>query len=644
MQTGNAPSQRPFDIALALALVCVGLLVGLVYWPGLAGGYVFDDYPNIVDNTTLHVTAQSNWTQWLAAAFSSPSSDLQRPLAMLSFAINHAISGLDPYWMKVTNVGVHLTNTGLVFMVSWRLLELARGRGAATAMPDPARVALWVSAAWALNPINLMGVLFVVQRMESLSHTFVFAGLWLYLRGRTRMMATGHGWSLALGGLIAGTGVGVLVKESAVLLPLYALAIEWALLSFTVNSKPLDRKLLGFYVAALVVPMLAGLTWLLPEALSGQSFAGRDFSLAERLLTEARVVIDYLHWTLLPNLGQLSLYHDDYTISRGLFSPPVTALAIALLGALVGAMVLLRGRRPLMALGLAWFLAAQALTATIIPLELVFEHRNYFASLGLCLVLADGLLIAAGGTQFRRAAAAIAISVLVLYAGLTSLRAREWNSPLVFSLTEAAKHPQSPRATYDLARNFIILTDYQRDSPFLDKADEALRRAMAVPDARALPEIAAIMLALRTHRPVKTYWWASLKDKLAKRPIGPAETSALASLVDCELQKLCQLPQQQMIEVFLAALTRGPHAEILSIYGNYALNSLGDFNLTVRLWEQAAELAPREAEYQVSLAKLWVAAGQPERAAPHIARIRSLGRLGQYEQRAREVESLRSSH
>jgi hypothetical protein len=33
------------------ALLALLLLVALVYWPGLGGGYVFDDFPNLIDNT-----------------------------------------------------------------------------------------------------------------------------------------------------------------------------------------------------------------------------------------------------------------------------------------------------------------------------------------------------------------------------------------------------------------------------------------------------------------------------------------------------------------------------------------------------------------------------------------------------------------
>lgn len=623
-----------------LALLALWLVVAVVYWPGLGGGYVFDDFPNIVDNTILHVTLQSTWNEWLAAVFSSPSSELQRPLAMLTFAVNHALGGLDPYWMKLTNLGVHLLNTGLVFGLTRRLLAAAGARETAKDARHRDWIALWIAAAWALNPINLMAVLFVVQRMESLSHTFVFAGLWLYLVGRMRLVTDGRGWAPLLIGLVGGTALGVLAKESAVLLPLYALVLEWALLGFASRGQPRNRGLLALFALTLVLPAALGTIWMLPKVLHPGAYAGRSFDLGERLMTEARVLVDYVHWTVLPNLSQLSLYHDDYPVSHGLLSPPSTLLALLGLAVLLGAMLWLRRPRPLMALGLAWFFAAQLLTATVIPLELVYEHRNYFASLGLCLALADGLLLAPRAQTWRRIGIAGAVALLALYAGLTTLRALEWRDQLRFSLTEAAKHPQSPRATYDVARNLIILSEYKPGSPYLGPAHTALDRAMRVANATVMPEAAAIILAARTGQPIQPAWWDSLQHKLSSRPIGPQETGALGTLVGCQMQRHCQLPPQDMVQSFIAALERGPNAEVLSIYGNYALNVLQDPTLALQLWQEAAQLAPAVPQYQVTLARMLIASGRFDEAAIPIAKVRQLGRLGQNEAVANELELL----
>src|SRR5690606_31921053 len=109
-------------------------------------------HPNIISNLRLHVGFGSDLQAWLSAVFSSPASDLPRPLAMLSFALNHAWTGLDPYWMKLTNIGIHVTNTGLVFVLVRRLLTLLPSVQAADARRLEWAV-LWVAAVWALNPI-----------------------------------------------------------------------------------------------------------------------------------------------------------------------------------------------------------------------------------------------------------------------------------------------------------------------------------------------------------------------------------------------------------------------------------------------------------------------------------------------------------
>jgi protein O-mannosyl-transferase len=584
-----------------------------------------------------------SWPHWLAAAFSSEAGALQRPLAMLSFAANHYFTGLDPAPMKATNIALHALNALLAYGLLRQLLALAP-LGEASALRR-AWAARFAAAAWALHPINLLAVLFIVQRMESLAHTFVLAGLWLYLAGRQRQLAgEPGGWPRVLAGLLGGTAFGVLAKESAALLPLYALAAEACLLGFraaTAAQAPAvrERRLYWLYGAVLVAPAVAGLAWLLPRLLAASAWAHRDFTLGERLLTQARVVVDYLRWTLFPSLRELSLYHDDYVVSRGWLSPPSTLWSALLLAGLAALAVWLRARRPLTALGIAWFLLAHLLTATVFPLELVHEHRNYFASLGLCLALADLLLLAPRSAPMRRVGALLAAVTVLGFAFTTHLRAREWSDPYRFAVTEAAKHPQSARATYALGHVLATMSGADPDSPLLDPAFEALERARQIPESGVLPAQGLLILAARAGRPLQEAWWQDLEAKFRERPFGVAEIGALRTLVECAIDTDCGMPVQPMIRLFMTSLGQGEHPEVLSVYGNYALNVLGDPELALQLWERAVELAPRQSQYHISLARLQIALGQHARAREQIAKLRALGRLGQYENDARQLES-----
>lgn len=597
--------------------------VALVYAPGLGGGFVFDDYPNLVENTALHVTSL-RWNDWIAAAFSSSASGLQRPLAMASFAINHYFSGLSPWPMKVTNVGIHAMNAVLVFLLMKPLLlSTFQDKSAA-----PVRAfAAFVSAAWALHPINLMAVLFVVQRMESLSHTFVFLGLIFYIHGRQRQLRGEQGWRWVFLGLVPCTLIGLMAKESAVLLPLYAFCIEACLFHFVIAGKP-DRRLALCFLFGLWLPAVMGTLWLLPIFLTPDAYATRNFTLGDRLLTEPRVVLDYLHWSVLPDIGQMSLYHDDFPPSRGLFAPLSTALSMLTALGLLTLAWLARNRRPLSCLGLLWFFAAQLLTATFIPFELMFEHRNYFASLGICLVLADLLLLAPTGAGPRKIGAILAVGFVLFFAGMTMLRAHEWDNPVRFAYSEAAKHPASPRATYELARVLVILSNYQAESPYTPEAFKALETARDVPGGNILADQAALLLGARSGIPLSDVWWLDMQDNLRRKPLGPQPIAALGSITHCAINRRCLFPDEQMMQTYAAALSQGANAEVLHIYGDYMLNVQGDPTSALRLWQEASSLQPGVIQYRNSLCRLLIALGRYEPARQQIEQIKRLGRFG----------------
>ena len=619
----------------AWPFIVLVLLVAALYWPGRGGGFVFDDFPNIVDNATLHVTGWDRQA-WLAAVFSSDSGLGHRPLPMATFALNHAFTGLDPVPMKLTNIAIHALNACLVLGLLRTLLALAAPAVDARRREWTAR---FVAAAWALQPINLMAVLFVVQRMESLCHAFVFAGLWLYLLGRQRQLAgePGGGWRI-VAGIVGGTALGALCKESAVLLPIYAACVEVFVLKGLDADGKRDPRVFAFFGFVLVLPVLLGMAWLLPKVLSPAAYAMRTFTLSERLLTESRVVLDYLRWTLFPSLRAFALYHDDIAVSRGLLQPMSTAFALAGLALLAAVAAMARARRPLLALGIAWFLCAQLLTATIVPLELVFEHRNYFASLGVCLAVADLLLLAPRGDGARRIGALLAVLWLLWLGMTTTLRAREWSDPLRFATSEAAKHPRSPRATYDRARLLALATGYKPGSPLLPQAFAALEQARAVPDSGVLPHSALLILAARSNTPARDEWWNDMAARLRHGPIGAQETSAIASMSRCARDGQCAFPADAMLAMFQAALGHGEDAEIFNIQADYTLNVLRRRDEAVRLWRRAIALKPREAQYRINLARLLIALHRDDDAREEIAELRRLGGLGQNDAAANALE------
>ncbi len=601
-------------IAAALALTAA------LYWPGLNGIFLFDDFPNIVDNDAVHVTS-TDWQEWKEAARASPSRDLPRPLAMLSYAANYYFTGLDPWPMKLSNLLIHLVNGALLFAVLRVVLDLwKRHQNPVWRDTKLIRVALALSCAWLVCPINLSPVLYVVQRMESLAQTFVLAGLLLYLHGRRGMLAGTGGTALCAAGLLLGTTIGGLCKESAVLLPLYALLIELSVLRFETARRRGRRQLWVLYAVLLLAPGIIGLTWLLPHLLSPAAYAGRSFTLSQRLFTELRVVSDYIAWTLFPRPSSLSFYHDDIAVSDGWLSPASTLGSGMLLAALLASAVSLRRRLPLYALGIGWYFAAHLLTATIIPLELVFEHRNYFASIGL--LLAAAALILEIPPMFSRVQGAVTVIAITAFCTVTGLRANEWGNPIRFAYSEALQHPQSPRANYELGRTLTVMSGYRPDSKLIDPAMQAFERATALPGSDAASAAGLIIVANHMHREIKPEWWQDLTGKLSRAPPSPEDIGALQSLAGCQRKSECAPEPSMLLAAFLAALNHpSPSPRLLAAYGAFAANQLGDYTLAANALKDAVSLSPEVAGYRIDLSQVLVLQGKLDAALQILQRI-----------------------
>ena len=108
----------------ALAALIAGTLLIALYWPGLQGGFFFDDGPSILlaEGVRLESMSIDAIHQALASGGSGPSG---RPVAQLSFATNYYFSGFDPFAFKATNLVIHLTCGFLVFSLARRLLTVA---------------------------------------------------------------------------------------------------------------------------------------------------------------------------------------------------------------------------------------------------------------------------------------------------------------------------------------------------------------------------------------------------------------------------------------------------------------------------------------------------------------------------------------
>ncbi len=433
----------------------IAAAITLAYFPGLSGPFVFDDISNIVHNSAIQISHLGPSSLYAAAA-SSPSSALGRPLATLSFAVNYLIAGglANVFAFKLVNLVIHLANTALVY---WLVLLLLRQHAKpSTRSTTMSWVPALVAASWGLHPLNLTSVLYVVQRMTSLSALFVLLGLILFIYGRRRIHEQKrHGMTLIVAGWFTGLVLGTSAKETAVLILLYIPLIETIFFSRSDFRSASATSLRLFYRLAIALPLLAILVWaLMHPGFIQESYKIRDFDMAERLLTEPRVLWFYLYLLFVPDITKFSLYHDDITISTGLFTPWTTVPAILTLLALTVTAIVGRKKYPIFSFAILWFLVGHSLESSILPLEIAHEHRNYLPAIGPLLALFYALATVFAGK--RPLFQSLCAMMLVLLASATFLRAQTWADDGQLITTMVRHHPRSPRAQAMLAELYAI--------------------------------------------------------------------------------------------------------------------------------------------------------------------------------------------
>lgn len=427
-------------MALAFWPFSLGLFLVVIYGPGLNGAFVFDDFPNIVSNPALR-TFDGSLQSLIAAATSGTSSPLGRPLSMASFALNFHFFGEVPFSFKLTNLAIHFANALLMFALA---RQLSSRFTADTKSFQSWAIPVSVSLVWALHPINLTPVLFVVQRMTSLSAFFTLATLTLYLFGRQANNKQGF---LAIGvSLLVCWPAAILSKETGLLLPIYIFLCEWLLLS-TFRTVPQKTKWLALLLISSALTAVCWAKW--PFITAGYNV--RNFDLLERLMTEPRVLWFYVQQVLLPAPHLFGLFHDDIPISRGLLSPPATLFALVGWLAVTALALQQRRRRPLLTFAVLWFLASHLLESTLLPLEIAYEHRNYLASFGLFLGLASLLWPVQTNLKWRVPRMVLAASFILFCSLVTSLRSSAWADEFQRTQMEATDHPDSARANYQAA-------------------------------------------------------------------------------------------------------------------------------------------------------------------------------------------------
>jgi tetratricopeptide (TPR) repeat protein len=604
----------------------VAFLAALVYWTGLSGGFWFDDESNLRALGAYGGVrdARSFWL-YLTSGAADPTG---RPLSMLSFLIDARDWPADPAPFKLTNLLIHLLNTVLLA----RVLSVLGGR-AGLAAAHAGRAAVLGAALWALHPLWVSTVLYVVQRHAMLPVTFLLIAflLWETAWRRLERGHTGSAWLYGFVGVGLASLCAFLSKANGALTPLLVALAWWMIYRPALAAGGGDGALRGDLLQVSMRRQARNLAFwalLLPSALVVLALLAqipgavesaeqnRPWPLWQRALSQPRALIDYLGLLWLPREGSSGIFADHFVVSTGLYSPWTTLAALLATAGLIVAALWRRRRRSLLALAILFFFTGHLVESGWLPLEPYFEHRNYLPALLLFWPLAVWLT-AASADRLSGLRRGLVWALPLLLAMLTLFRAGVWGDEATLSAHLVARNPDSPRAQlwqssqeieagrFDLAVPRLLetlTTNPTQTALAWNLLHAECSAGVAHPDYLTLAE-AALSRA--------PFWQKLDRDWLAER-------------IAVVGQSGCPHYSADSLRALLAAAAANPrivnnalwHQDVIGLRGELA-RATGDPDEAERLFRQALALEPRP-DLALRTAAQWGNLGEPARGLAHL--------------------------
>lgn len=443
MRPAPAPAAWP-------AYVLVAALALVTYANSLQGELFLDDRPAIAENVYV---VERGW----AEIFTRPSwwgiqtkITTWRPLTTFSFALNHALHGLEPTGFHVANVVLHAAASVLLLAVLARLVPWA--------------TALVAALLFAVHPVHTEAVASVVGRAEALAAVGFFAAWWCFLaaegvwrsRGDARRspgdgrQSTGDGPApfgmLDVAG-IAAYGLAMLAKEHAIML-LPVLVFADALGAPPGGLRAALRARMTRYAALLAAAIVfvvvrVRLSGELTPAIPPLDNPLVTLGLASRMMTAIAVVAYYALRLAFPLW--LSADYTAWQIAP-VTSPldPRFLAGLAVLLAVPSGIAWAWRRDRALALGLGFMTLTFVLISNLVFLiaTIMAERWIYLPSAGFCLAAAALLARVARGRQL----AVVAGVIVAILAARAWTRNEVWRNPMAFFSTLVTTSPRSSLA------------------------------------------------------------------------------------------------------------------------------------------------------------------------------------------------------
>lgn len=382
------------------AIWIISVFCVLTFGHSLFNDFVGDDYSFILENDFYQ--KPSNVSCLFSRDYSTDSdavfnrdptaivtgSVAYRPVLSMTYFIDYALWGINPFGYHLTNLLLHLLSSFLVYFCVWSLIEVYFSRWKKQSWGVP----LLSAIIFCVHPLKAEPVCSIGYRADLLSSFFVLFSFLVYLSLRSST-----GWHKPVKLILSYLFflMGIFSKESVTIYPLILLSLEWA--AGRLGSQKAWKRMLkvcsGYF---LVLGLYAYVYCFVIPNSSLRNFQWLGGSFVNHVLSVIYFVSTYLSSFFFPNTVKMlpPVYFPPLEYIRGVWA----LLSLGGILAFFSVWGLFFRKEKVFCFGMYWFLISLLPVLNLIPIVNPFAYRFlYFPSIGLSLM--TGLFLWRAGQE-----------------------------------------------------------------------------------------------------------------------------------------------------------------------------------------------------------------------------------------------------
>jgi Tfp pilus assembly protein PilF len=590
---------RVYYLILILAIL-------LVYFNSFQNAFQFDDFHVLVKNPFVKSTEnilKFFWEPKMGSGMIKETS-AYRPLLMVSFVLNYALWGLDPWGYHLFNVAIHILCSIFVYLVALEFLRF--GWDKEEVPPVPRRlVALFAALIFAVHPIQTESVTYISGRSSSLLALFYLAAFYFYMR----QAMVEKVWPLI--GFSFFYAVSLLVKETAVTLPVILILFD---LLFPLG-RTWKKRLLSLLPAVLMTTTYLVLRLYFFGSMQYGAKPLRPFW--TQLLLQPQAWVHYLGTLILP----LNLSVDYEFVTPRSFWDAQVLWPAGILVALALVLWRISKARGIVGFFALWFTVNLLPTNSLVALEDIATDRWVYSSVVGYAVLAALAAYWVFQRKILHASRLVKIIfffvcflVVESYGHATLLRNFDWYSYWTLWEDAAAKAPHKARPRVGLG---LALNQAGKVPEAIKEFEAALRIAPNAGEAHL--NLGYIYFRQRRNKEAISHFQQALKIS----PLLAPECHNNMGAAYRELGRDQEAVQEFQLAIQARPIFARPYANLGIQY-----EKKGEIEKAISYLEKATELDPELAEAYFHLTQLYEKKGYAEKsreAAENLVKYLSLG-------------------